>query len=55
MGSPQIDALKARAASLGFKKATQGLTPQEEVELSQIERQLAMQKAGFGGSQQGGS
>lgn len=39
-----IDAKKARAVQLSFKKATQGLTPAEEAELQNLERQIAMDK-----------
>lgn len=38
-----IDSLKARAAALGFKKATQGLSPMEEAELEQLRHQIALE------------
>jgi hypothetical protein len=37
-----IDPLKARAAQLSFKKAAEGLTPEEEAELARIRQELAM-------------
>jgi ribosomal protein L29 len=39
-----VDNIKARMAELGFKKATQGLTPAEEKELAELKRQLAMER-----------
>jgi hypothetical protein len=37
-----VDAMKARAMSLGFKKATAGLSPSEEQELSELNRKIAL-------------
>jgi hypothetical protein len=38
-----VDAMKARAAELSFKKATQGLSPMEEQELENLRAQIALQ------------
>jgi len=43
-----IDSLKARAMSLGFKKATSGLSPSEEAELERLNRQIALNNAAGG-------
>lgn len=40
-----IDADKARLISLGFKKATEGLTPEEEKEVQMLKDKLAREKA----------
>jgi hypothetical protein len=36
------DPLKTRAYQLNFKKATEGLTPEEEKELARLRQQIAM-------------
>ena len=41
------DADKARMVQLGFKKATQGLTPEEEAELQALRQKMAAQNAGM--------
>lgn len=45
-----VDQDRARAVQLGFKKATSGLSPDEEQELAQLNQKIAMQNAGIGGS-----
>ncbi len=40
-----IDADKARAAQLSFKKATSGLTPEEEAELVALRQKIALANA----------
>ena len=40
-----VDAIKARLVALGFKKATQGLTPEEEKEMAELSRMMDLEKA----------
>lgn len=40
-----ISELKARLAQLSFKKSTEGLTPAEEQEFSQLRQALQMETA----------
>jgi hypothetical protein len=44
-----VNALKARAAQLSFKKATQGLSEAEEQELQSLRQQIALAQAAGGG------
>lgn len=40
-----VDPIKARLAELSFKKASGGLTPEEEQEMDSLRRQLQMAKS----------
>ena len=40
-----VDQIKARLAQLSFKAATQGLTPEEQQEMAELRKQLAMEQA----------
>lgn len=44
----QIDPIKARLVQLGFKRATSGLTPEEEAEVKRLNQELALAKAAGG-------
>lgn len=42
---PDLDTRKGRLIQLGFKKATEGLTPEEIQEMAKLQRELALEKA----------
>lgn len=44
-GGIELDPIKTRLVQLGFKRATEGLTPEEEKELADLKRKQAMQNA----------
>jgi hypothetical protein len=44
-GKISLDPVRGRIISLGFKKATEGLTPAEEQELARLKQQEALRRA----------